>query len=310
MLKLISRHATYTVAVMFIAGSSSLFAAALPPVTTGLIGAYDASDVTLDTGGGVMSWNDQSGNGNHAMQATEAKQPVVNSGAMPAGTAAVSFAGAQYLQIASNSADFDTDQWTWYAVFQTDDASSSTQGRILSTGYADMDPGPGVVLNYTEWALHPGGGSTAGQLRAATRELVGSSLTFRAANSPAATVTTAGYYIGGGVWDDAGLSINVIIVDESNTRSTGTTALTSSITTPQGHTFTRIGNGSGTTSITEANHFDGLIAEILLYNRVLSASEQTDVEAYLYNKHLAIPEPASAALLGIAACCGLLRLRR
>jgi len=291
-----------------LAGTAA-FAAVTSPVTSGLIGAYDATDVTLDAGG-VASWNDQSGNGNHALQATDTKRPTVSAAVMPSGTSALAFNGAQFLEVAANPGDFDSAQWTWYAVFQTNDVTTSAQGRIVSAAYTDMDPGPGVVGNNTQWAMHPGGGGTAEQFRAATRVFNGSSLSFVAANTPVGSINDTGYFLGGGVWDNAGLDITSIIIDETNNRQTASAALANSNTTPQGHLFTRIGNGSSTTSVTEVNHFDGVIAELLLFNRALSLSEQAQVEAYLYNKHLVpVPEPTAASLVGLAVLPWLLRRR-
>lgn len=58
----------------------------------------------------------------------------------------------------------------------------------------------------------------------------------------------------------------------------------------------------------DTNPFNGDMAEVLVFNRSLSATERQDVTEYLVAKW-AIPEPSTVGLLGIGALV-LLRLRR
>lgn len=55
-----------------------------PTTYGGLLRWYSASDVILDSGTNVTQFNDKSGNGNHATQATTTKQPVITY--LPSGT--------------------------------------------------------------------------------------------------------------------------------------------------------------------------------------------------------------------------------
>ena len=55
-----------------------------PTTYAGLLRWYSAADVVLDSGANVTQLNDKSGNGNHATQATTAKQPVITY--LPSGT--------------------------------------------------------------------------------------------------------------------------------------------------------------------------------------------------------------------------------
>ncbi len=249
------------------------------PVTSGLIAGFDASDVTLN-GATVASWNDQSGHGNHALQASATNQPTIAAGVTPSGLDALSFDGAtSYLDIASNPTDFDFGTLTWYVVFQTD---SFSNGRMINGAYSDINPDPGITTaSYGVWAQYPGSGSTANQLRTQVRSETNG---FIAANSGTDTINSTDFFIGGGVWNNGTGDLTGIVVDGANNRitvsNTGGTAV------PTGHLWTRIGAGSSLTSPTLTLFYDGQIAEILVYNRVLDSTEQSQVESYLYNKHL------------------------
>ncbi|MCC6682566.1 MAG: PEP-CTERM sorting domain-containing protein [Phycisphaeraceae bacterium] len=263
--------------------AGTALATSAPPVTTGLIGAYDASDVTLDSGA-VVSWNDQSGQGNHALQANAAFGPTVVTGGMLGGTDALSFDGStQYLEIGPNGTDFNGGQWTWYAAFVTD---QQNQGRILSAAYGDLDPGAGVVENNQFWGIFPGGGGTASQFRAATRTLVSGSLVFTAANTSVNTVEIGENYIAGGAWDNNNQLLDAMIVSKANARDAVQVALPGQAS-PQDHRWVRVGAGSFTTASNLTTYYDGLIGEILIYNRVLDANERAQVESYLFQKHIA-----------------------
>ena len=72
-------------------------------------------------------------------------------------------------------------------------------------------------------------------------------------------------------------------------------------------TETPVALNIGSYNVGQKAFFSGDIAELIMYNRVLTAQEITDVSNYLAVKH--IPEPATLALLGLGSLCVARRRR-
>jgi hypothetical protein len=87
--------------------------------------------VTVDGSGFVSQWNDQSGNANHALNATNATQPTLTSGAIN-GLPAVHFDGlSQLLEIPFNLSLIANRDFTFYIVMSADSADPGVvQGPI------------------------------------------------------------------------------------------------------------------------------------------------------------------------------------
>jgi len=285
-------------------------ASSLPPVTSGLIFSADGSDVTLDSGA-VASLNDQSGLNNHAAQGAAGNRPTVVAAATLGGTDALDFDGADdYLDIAA-TATFDATAITAYIVYSPD---TNGNGRLISNAYNDINPDVGTQYSGQAWApMH--GTASANNYRAMVRSATNG---FTAANTADNTVPPGDdFYIGGLVYDSSvttGNNLLAILIDQANARSTAE-ADVSAESTFTGHQRTRIGmdiifNNPASIDLTTGTKFNGQIAEILIYNRVLSALEQEQVESYLFSKHLTlVPEPASLGLVGLGVVA-LARRRR
>ena len=271
------------VLIMLLAAQSQ--SAVMSPAS-GLILGLDGTDVTLASGK-VASWNDQSAQGNDATQATADDQPVLGSVLTPSGQPTVAFAGSEFLDTGADSA-FDSGQYTWYVVMHTNTASGN--GRLINTAYADIDPNSGVDDNYAAWSSFIG---SSNRHRVGGRDAAGG---FVSVNSDADAYDTNQFFIFGGTIDTLsamGDATNIVI-DEANSRLEASgTGFTMG---PSGHLFTRIGAGSSTSSASPTTFFEGEIAEVLVYDRILSSNEQSAVESYLYTKHL-VPEPSSVVLL-------------
>lgn len=79
---------------------------------------------------------------------------------------------------------------------------------------------------------------------------------------------------------------------------------------PEDHLYIRIGGGSTSPgNDAPALFFEGDIAEILIYNRLLSQAEIDSVSNYLYNTHV-IPEPSTYALFAGLFLLGWVFIRR
>lgn len=258
------------------------------PVEDGLVVRFDAATVqtTVEQPPAnppklVTSWPDRSGNDNHAEPVENVDIPRFTAGATPAGGGAVTFDGdiPQYLEVGPNSA-FDGGQYTVYSVFRT---AVMNQGRILNSAYLDGNPAePGDQSNYAMWGMMPGPTSQM-NFRFQTRSVSGTTFGFVAAGTPNNTVTANTFYIGGGYWDTTTGETTSIRVDGAGQRETGTASGANAI--PTGHLFTRIGSGSSTVNANPAATFSGDIAELLVFNRVLSGTERQAVEDYLHARH-------------------------
>ncbi|MCC6683054.1 MAG: hypothetical protein IT445_19320 [Phycisphaeraceae bacterium] len=254
-----------------------------PSVTNGLITQLDGSDVTLDVGG-VASWNDQSGQANHALQVTEANRPTLLSSATPTGADALGFDGAaQYIDIAANAADYDAAAVTWFVVFRPN--ASPDNRRMISGAYSDIDPSAGVVFQSQAWAsiTH----LTGTGYRTLTRTATGG---FLAAG--AGPLTDTDYHIG--------ISVVDTDTDEFFARMvSGDGAIVDSgISTGAdlqlvGHQLTRIGGQSAAGNLTVTSYWGGDIAAILIYNRRLTDNEITSVTSEMFGEYMAHPGDAN-----------------
>lgn len=254
------------------------------PVTDGLIVALDGSDVTT-AGAQVSSWNDLTANHLNATQTTSAHQPTLVPNATTAGTPAIAFDGSDdRLEIGANAL-FDAGALTWYIVFQTD--QPTTNGRRLVNGsYSDINPDPNVTQPAgLAWNSFIG---SNGMYRTQGRSTTN---TFLAANSPTGLLNATDFYIGGSIWDGATGNLTNILIDGSDNRSVNTAS--GADMSLSGHQLTYIGGGASmsNSTFTSSSAFDGKIAELLIYNRELSAAEQQQVEQYLYDKHFQFVPP-------------------
>jgi len=275
-------------------------AAIAPPVSTGLVVAIDASDATT-SGGFVTSANDQSGNGHHAVGAFG---PMLVANATPTGAGVFRFDGdTQYLDIAGSAA-FDNTSLTTFIVFQTPEMNASS--RITASAYSDINPGlAGDQSHYQVNGMFAAPSSGTNRLNLQGRSVTGGATTVR---TDPDTMSVDEFYIGVGVYTAGTGDLAITAIDPLGASSTGT--LGGASPGLSGHLFTRIGASGTTSAATLTNYFEGDIAAILIYNRVLDVGERAAVESYLRDAYqVQVPEPASAALLLSAGLAVLARRR-
>ena len=263
-------------------------AMAVPPVTTGLVLDLDTSDITTTVRSGVTyvtSWNDQSGLGNHAVQAAEANQPTLVGNLTPLGGSAVKFDGTNdYLSMVPNSS-FDGGDWTIFAVYSVDTYESSTAGakRFINLGYADIDDDPGIIkAGPTTYSVIVGG--NAG-IRTIVRNYHNDAVFVNSDITPNFSANT--FYVAASTIDFASSEVWSYLTDAAGNVADGNGVQAVYPSYGQGNNLATIGCGTaGSTSSVLGNFLRGGLTEVLVYNRALTTQERTDVTNYLSFKHI------------------------
>jgi hypothetical protein len=215
--------------------------------------ANDASTITLDTGA-VSEWRSKAGLKNAASQSTANNRPVTTT---VNGKTALSFDGSNDgLNFTGTSR---TDETWIIAAAQT--ADQSGQRQMLSDGSAGTGmSATKASVKFFEVAF---GGFTEGTNRLRPQY----SATASALMGPGVFTCVRSAAAGGFVFIDG-------------TQRTGAVSpFASSFSTSNADTMSRIGYYSSTLF-----QFQGWIAEILCYDRALSASDRLNVERYLGKK--------------------------
>jgi hypothetical protein len=249
------------------------------PVSDGLVLRLDMSDITTDGANKVTSWNDLSGNNNDAVQTSTVSRPILVNNITPTGGSAIKFDGINdYLNLPTN---FNGGQWTIFAVYDLNafDSGSGSR-RIINFGYNDIDPGESITLNYTTYSVVAGSATTG--VRALSRTTAGA---FTGANSGVPSgYAVNNFYIAGMTNDYVSGTVASYLYNQAGYVCTAST--TGANAFGSGNSIAAIGAGCGTTNPTPANFFNGWISEILVYNRVLTSDEMTQVSKYLRDKHI------------------------
>ena len=250
---------------------------ALPPVTNALLIALDGTDVTL-SGSDVTSWNDQAALGG-SEDFSGGVAPELISQAMPNSTTqdVVDFNGsADFLELGADS-DMDMNTITWFIVTHSDVMPPSAAEVLFRSGYSSG--AASAAGNNTLW----------GNFTVTSSKLV--SHVRRADNSFTADgpVGTGGeWFILEAVWNGTGSTLNGNGAEEIMIRGideSGSVAFNATYTghdaNPSGHIRTRLGKDADTSG----RHYDGAIAEVLVYNTALSTTDRTNVTQYLVSKY-------------------------
>ena len=212
----------------------------------------DATDTAASDNEAVKTWQDKSGNANHAVQATVADQPLWLASEIN-GNGALDFDGTNYMLGTSDLPQRQNEEKTVFVVC-----------------YPDVT-GVDFPLNlYDTWAT----GQTTGSLGAISVEVAyrTSSRTWvsdQAPSTSSANIITLTQASTGNLFAAVSMWLNGAVV----TRDSGTDGALISQTKPYA-----LGGSSGTAD------YNGRLCEVVIYDTELSASDRGDVETYLANK--------------------------
>jgi hypothetical protein len=245
---------------------------ATPDALGGLVVWLKADSAAFSQGQAVNTWLDSSGKGNHATQPTLSQRPTFSTNAIN-GLPALNFNRSSSQQLFLPTASFngmsDLSNFTFLAV-------ARWSGGVLSGlfgGYRGSNTsGPTANIGSTVFEIS----TTAGGLRLRLPSPIDSTV--------AGAVTQNQWHLLGASMDQpaakASMFRNGSVIAEA-TGNTGTSLLAN---------FERFPIGS---SFDNARTFGGQMAEVLMYNRSLSALERASVERYFAAKYnLALQTPS------------------
>jgi cysteine-rich repeat protein len=241
-------------------GSSCAFVSAYGP------SLWLRGDDLAGAGTSVGAWPDASGSGNHATQGASSAQPYVGGGQI-GGHMAVRFDGVNdRLDLATNLFGSGGFPKTVFVVAQTYDVDGHVVGTGSSSAGLVDAYGSGIVIHDSEPAMKANSNGTglfyAGNL----------------AQTGAPSLISAALQSGASDLQVDGAAV-------------GASAVTLS---PFAYTRSTLGASDGSASNAARDPFDGLIAEVLVYDRVLTPQERQDVSMYLADRYGLALAPAGS----------------
>lgn len=300
------KFASSLAAIALVALAVSTASAGTIPVTNGLVMYLDGNHV-VTSGTSVTQMTDMSGNGNNAVDVTATysstgvTDPTLTGSKTATGVKTVTFSSAAktMLQVAGSSSFNSTSGMTWYIVYKPS-VVPMTAGRLIGSGYSDIS-GAGKVCS-DAWNSTLG----ATYLRTFARTTTAAGVTVNCPTNSMAS--TSDFYLCGGMVDLGTDTATVLSVDNAGTVSTA--SATGATEVLNSNRWVRVGCGAASNSTDETPKYwiDGEIAAVVVYNRVLTSQELTDLDSYLMSTYV-VPEPATMALLATMGL-GILARRR
>lgn len=221
-----------------------------PPMISGMVLWLRADQgITLGTGSQVATWADQSGHGNNVTQATATARPTLSASGGPMGQPCLNFASASLQMLDRASAVVSASPWSAFVVQET--STPASEGFSFYVGGLSSSNGLGFGLNGSDRVIWYSGASILvdGVCPTSTWEL------WSAVN----TGTTTTFSVNGS--------------SQSVTNPTVQPIAPSAAT------------GIGGSTDTAADTWNGSIAEVILYNRALTAPEVALLNSYFSTRY-------------------------
>lgn len=243
------------------------------PVTANLFYHFDASDsifnksdVLASNLDSVKTWTDRSGNNYDAVQTTSGKYPVYLATGGPSSKPCVDFNGtSSYLATSTHS--WTSDSVTMFVVCAFDDATRNAS-EIVAGRYETSTN----ERQFNFW----GQNTAAGYKLQFVRDPLGTGVSAKKLQSSTNLKHTSFKLH------------SITATDSSNSWYTNGSLITLDDFTETGAIFDAtisFAMGTQNSSTGGAAFFDGKIAEVIVYNAALSASDRAEVESYLNNKY-------------------------
>jgi len=222
-------------------------------ITTALwLDADDASTITLN-GSNVSAWNDKSGNGRNATQATAANQPAYTTAGLN-NKPALDFDGADDDLVLSSVSDLNSVSQSWFIVTKRDNANGRTE---ISFGIGNQQESNGLadIPRWTDNKMYSQIGYVANR------------------PAPVSVISDAPYIncVTGGAVQLSYTNGTLI--------GTGTTQSLSNFSVLDGGYV-----GSGRAMSFFGRYFDGKISELIIVPSVATTQDRQLIEGYLAHK--------------------------
>jgi hypothetical protein len=177
--------------------------------------------------------------------------------------------------------------FTWYAVWNPTVVSSGA--RVFAENAGLNGNGTAATANF--------GIGTNGTVLARDNVAKGTGISATLSTAPTAGV----WYVSVGSWDMTTGIAKTVLYDFATGNLLGQAAVTGANGTLTNGAFLNFVIGSSTTAGSSSGYGSFMIADLLVYNRILSASEDSQVVSSL------IPEPATITILALGAAALLKR---